>query len=290
MQYVRTHRHEKIRATIALLHPPKYFRTHGKAAPHYLLYEKGVKKEAAKMGFQIDEFAWPESEDDATRLHKVLNARGINGVLIIRARFRELEINLPWDHYCVATVENPVAGKTFLSAANHHYHTALMALRKADKLGYQRVGMTATRLDLSKIWHHMSSSFLAWQQGIPRRNWVPMRSHQSWTPGRLLEWIDRHKVDLVLSMQPEMLDWLRGAGLSVPEDIGYMSLSWSPEHPRMSGIDQNPVAIGRAAMNLLASQIAHNERGEPEIPRMLLIESRWHSGDTVRDMTGNRRG
>lgn len=79
-----------------------------------------------------------------------------------------------------------------------------------------------------------------------------------------------------------MIAWLEEAGWGVPDDIGFVSLEYYPEHGDLAGVDQKSLTIGSAAVELVVEQLYHNERGVPETPKVVLIEGRWHPGKTVR--------
>ncbi|HTL73103.1 MAG TPA: hypothetical protein VL863_07340, partial [bacterium] len=52
--------------------------------------------------------------------------------------------------------------------------------------------------------------------------------------------------------------------------------------PVDAGIDQRSSDIGRTAMEMLIKQINIGERGIPETPCRILVESRWREGASVR--------
>ncbi len=285
MNYVRSHRKTSFRANIALLHPPDRY-VQGVVNPFYQYYEQGIREQAKRLGYVVDEFELNLDPDELRRLDRILRARGIYSLMMIRDRSKKLIFDFPWQHYVVATVENPVEGVRFNSAANHHYHTATLAISKAVELGYQRIGFAASDLAESKIRQHMAGSYLSWQQMIPPERRVPLPEYHGYDQEAFLAWVKSNRVDLVMTTATVYLKWLRQAGYRVPEDIGFIDLAWYPEYGNIAGVDQKPVKIGQAAMDVLATQFMGDQRGVPESPRMLLLESVWNPGNTVRDQGG----
>jgi DNA-binding LacI/PurR family transcriptional regulator len=96
----------------------------------------------------------------------------------------------------------------------------------------------------------------------------------------LQHWLARHKPDAMLIADIEMPDLIRKLGYRIPEDIavaGTSILDISLE----AGIDQRSETIGRLAVEMLVKQINISERGEPRDPCRILVESRWHDGNSL---------
>lgn len=85
-----------------------------------------------------------------------------------------------------------------------------------------------------------------------------------------------------MSVCHSLLNWLKKAGLHVPEDIGYLTLTYYAVLGAVAGIDQNTREAGAAAVDLVIEQLFHNERGIPRKPKVVMIEGEWVDGPTVR--------
>jgi LacI family transcriptional regulator len=98
------------------------------------------------------------------------------------------------------------------------------------------------------------------------------------------EWVKRFRPDAVLGGLP--LAWLRATRLAIPREMGYADLNFDASMGDIAGVDQNPPAIGAAAVDLTVEQLYHNECGLPAIPKVVLIEGKWQPGGTVRGVVG----
>ena len=77
----------------------------------------------------------------------------------------------------------------------------------------------------------------------------------------------------MLTISSAIIPWLADIGLSRDR---FALLDWHEEdHRGLSGMDQNTTKVGAAAVELLLAQIRRNERGFPESPQTVLIESTW---------------
>ena len=86
------------------------------------------------------------------------------------------------------------------------------------------------------------------------------------------------------------LAWLQQLGYLVPSEVGFATLDWHDTGGRAAGIDQRPEALGAASVDLLTAKLHRNERGISADPKVVLIESKWVDGETVRIMPRVQRG
>ena len=84
-----------------------------------------------------------------------------------------------------------------------------------------------------------------------------------------------------MAVNPDVLRMIRGLGLKVPKDIGFALLDWHEAYGDIAGADQNSRQTGAAAVDIVVLQLRSNERGIPEHPQTVLIDSTWRDGGTV---------
>jgi len=63
-----------------------------------------------------------------------------------------------------------------------------------------------------------------------------------------------------------------------------IQLEWRAAHPEIAGMNQHNRAVGEAAVDMLVTQINHNEIGLQEFPRATLIGAAWVDGPSVRSV------
>jgi len=93
-------------------------------------------------------------------------------------------------------------------------------------------------------------------------------------------WIKTARPDVVIDGGQLAFDWLKG--MSLPQDLGYTTMSWQPDKPERAGIDQQTDVLGAAAVDLLVEQLHHNEPRSAPAPKMVMTEGLWREGSTVR--------
>jgi LacI family transcriptional regulator len=87
----------------------------------------------------------------------------------------------------------------------------------------------------------------------------------------------------VISFDSYVPDWLtRRLGLQIPQDIGLVVQDWRAQLSGFAGIYHQRPHVAAAVVDLVATQLVHNERGVPEVPRQILIPPTWVDGPSVR--------
>jgi LacI family transcriptional regulator len=96
----------------------------------------------------------------------------------------------------------------------------------------------------------------------------------------LAQWLKKHKPDALLTSLNSVPAMIKELGYNIPKDIAVAGTTIY-DVPVDAGINQNPEAIGRTAVEMLVAQIHRNERGVPEAPSRTLVESLWQDGKSL---------
>ena len=249
------------------------------------LYHEGAVARAAALGYKIEPFWALAPRTSGAALTRMLQARGIRGLVVAPVGNPGLRLDIEWEQFsCVAIGYSFPQPRLNRAAANLHEGMS-RALAECEARGYRRIGFAIPADTDDRVNHCWLATYLAWQQFIPARARLPVLRCSGMLEDALPAWLDRHRPDVVISPNTEFLKWLPSLGRRVPEDVGLVTLS-RPEHPgadkRFSGVSQNNFMIGAAAVDLVVSQIQHNETGVPVHPRVVLTDGIWADGKTLR--------
>jgi len=80
---------------------------------------------------------------------------------------------------------------------------------------------------------------------------------------------------------PEIQAWCARRRLRPGADLQLVNVNADADGP-VSGIYQDPFAIGALAARLVIDRLMQNERGVPPLPYTLLTRGRWVEGATLR--------
>jgi len=226
----------------------------------------GAQACAGRHGFGLESHWAADPELSGERLSAILEARGISGLLISTRAVTAQLAPIAWEKF--ALVRIGLSQRTL-----HQSRTIREAARRMALRGHRRIGLTLTSWQNEASDQNWLGGFLAWQSNLPRRQQVPVHLEATFTRESICAWQRRTKPDAVLTVNSRIIPWLAPGGLTPDR---FALLDWHAEdHSGLAGMDQNIPKVGAAAVELLLAQIRHNERGFPEHPQTVLIESTW---------------
>jgi DNA-binding LacI/PurR family transcriptional regulator len=286
MVQLRANRTKSFAATLALLNgnrDPEAFRKH----PTVPRYVEGCRRRALQLGYTLDEFWLHDPRLDGERLNRILHTRGIRGVIVaglmhenhLPARFLPTWQNFP----CVVTGVRTRDPSLSFASTDQHMLT-LRAVENVLRLGYQRPALVLDHVIDRLIEGRFTSGMLIGQQNLPAtRRLRPFYKVKEAHQNRALfhEWFVREKPDVILTLYHDVMHWLKGMHIRVPEDIGVVQLEWREDHPELAGMNQHNDVTGEAAAEMVISMIYNGECGIPVFPRATFIDSTWVNGKTV---------
>jgi LacI family transcriptional regulator len=248
---------------------------------------ESAKKRADELGYQLEEFWIKEPGITGRRATRILQSRGIKGLVIAPLPHQIGHLSLDWSKFSSATVGFGLAGPHLNQACNAHHHTITLALRHLRHCGYQRIGLAVPPYSNRYVNGSYSAFYLLHENYLPAKNRIPMFCErgpkENYTQENFKIWLKKHQPDAIVGMGPLVHDWSKNLGLCVPRDLGIANLDVLSRESGWSGIDGNHQIVGAAAVDLVVEQLQRNELGIPATPRTIFIEGIWVEGKTVRN-------
>jgi LacI family transcriptional regulator len=252
-------------------------------------FRRGIREHAGRAGFGVDAFWTAGPGRHPRRLRQILQARNIRGVIVTvtvdsRPLFADHREFL--DEFCLVAVGAGRSDPPLHRASNNQFQTALHAVESAFALGYRRPGLVLwDKLD-RLLDRRFSAGFLAGvhdmaESAAQRVAPLLLDSPDARAVGL---WLRAEKPDVVITDQTEMAAWVREMRVKVPEELGLMHLDWGPHLVEWGGVQQNSRAVGAAAADLVINQTVNNELGAPEKPKLVLIDSEFVWGPSLRPL------
>jgi len=248
----------------------------------------GARERAESFGFGITEFTLGSRGMTGRRLGEILTTRGITGVLLAAFPAQPHEVSLPWDDFVYVQVGHcSIKVPRLDCVVSDHTEAVTMAARKILESGRRRIGLAIERYQDEITDGRWSLGYAGLRASLPLLEDVPPLLPPEMNARVFLDWVDRHKVDCVLTLstfhnqENAMGTWLAARRGRAARDVGLVSLDVT-SHPDWSGVEQHPEEIGRAAIDLLFSKLQAGERGVPHLPRTLQVHGHWHDGRTLR--------
>lgn len=259
-------------------------------APAFAEFRRGIRERADQNGYGVEEFWADEPGVPLGRLRQILHARSIKGILVATARdARPLFLGHSefFHEFCFASVGAERTDPVLPRAANNFFRTARAAVDAAIRLGYRRPGLVVDdRLDVL-LERRLSSGFAAAVRDraaiLPSGAVAPLVS-ASIDAIEFARWLKAEKPDVVITEQTAVMEWARDLKVSVPDELGLLHLDWNPQLRDWAGMQQNSGLVGAAAADLLIGQLVNNETGVPDYPKLVVVDSDFVGGPSVREV------
>jgi len=248
---------------------------------HQRAFFVGARERAFALGYRLEEFWANEPGLSPRRLEHILFSRGIEALLLMPygPGFAGLEID--YSRFSVAAIGRSQADQLFHRVCQNHYRAVELALRHVQQAGYGRIGMVLSEVLDRRAGRRYSSAFLQHLHTTRPAARVPLFESMEWDEKRFLRWYRRHHPDVILATSKVVRQRLEAVGIHAPRDVGFVNLDLIAPGDRSSGVDQNYGRIGAAAVDLLAEQVNHHEKGLSPFPKTVLIDGYWQNGDSL---------
>jgi DNA-binding LacI/PurR family transcriptional regulator len=252
----------------------------------FQLYFQSAKARAKELGFGVDVFNLADYGFGRRAIQLVLASRNISGLLVGPLQNPLAHIDLDWSRYSAVRIGYSMLDTVLHTVMNSQYRSAYMAVENLFRLGYRRVGY-ASHNDQRCGGHFLGGYLSACRslglEALPVLDVDPdaHRQEDARRPHQVRSWLKSVKPEAVVAPDYWIPDFERW-GYSVPGDLGVASLAVTASMPAISGMNQNPCGVGRAAVDLLVSLMERRETGVPATPMHLLVDGWWNAGTTVR--------
>jgi len=282
MSYLRTAKPHCPRSVIGFLHCMRE-RAPWKHDQRFSKFYTSATQRCETLGYKLDEFWVNEPGMSPRRLERILNSRGIEGVLLTPLLQGGSYAALSFAQLAVVAIGYSVLKPQVNRVSANHFHATSLALENVEARGYRNPGLYIRKYVDETYGHQIAAAFRYHEYRFARssKSW-PSLIAGDMDKNEFLQWVDAKKPDVVLGPSLAQLEWLKEAGYRVPEDIGYVNLSRLEEDAGCAGIILNYEGVATAAVDLLVTHINHGQKGIPKVPFSLQIEGEWMSGRTIK--------
>lgn len=244
---------------------------------------RGAEKRAIELGYTLQLFWAKEEGVSGKRFTQILRARGIRGLILAPFEHNDDAIGLDWKHFSVVTISRPSRYTAFHHVVQNHYMDLLKCWEKLVERGYQRVGLVLQD-EIASRWSYQweAAHLVSLKQYDSDKDSIPTLRVSS--PNEISEirrWLRKYRPQAVISRCNYFLEAAKAEGISVPQDLGYVSLDTSEDAPNAVGIHYRRDALGAAAVDVLNSLLHRNHTGPLDISVGTQIDGDWQEGDTL---------
>lgn len=250
---------------------------------------EGAAARALSAGYRLDHFWLGDADGHASRLSDIISARGINGVVIAPLPSPR-SLALDWSQFSAVAVAYSLLAPRLHRASDNHVASARTAVTALSAGGHRRIGLALSHNQDRRVTGLWTAGYLLQMFDDARADFTAIHRPAELAEEPFLNWVKRHDLDAVLGADSRVVSWLQKSGRKVPDDVAYADLDLEAADGSTAGIFQDAEGIGASAFDLLAGQLLRHERGIPDNPKLILIESKWTNGRTAPSVTAQEIG
>ncbi len=278
---IRTARAESFQGTIAAIELSEADDTQPMLFHREIL--KGAEKRAAELGFNIEIF-WIGAGEKALRLPRlqgVLEARGINGILILPLDIAQDMSEFDFSNFSAVQMDHCLIEPQINTILPDHYISMVHTLENLKRFNYQRIGLYVGGRRDRRIKNKWSAAFQSFMQHYASYENNEPYVRETFDEKSFLDWFEKTRCEVIISDKQIIIEWLKQEGYRVPEDVGFFRLNHTERTAPCAGLNLNPQRLGVAAVETLVGQIHRLEKGVPEYVKTTTIEATWVDGPTL---------
>lgn len=282
--HIRASKQKKLQAQLAYL-CHKQIRSPSRLSHSTPIFEEefflGANQRAESLGYSLERIQLNLKDVTSGRLNRMLISRGIMGLIVWRHPIKPVEWNLDWNRFAVCTMGVSLDAWDFHTVECDRQRGMVDLVKNIQARGYRRPGLVMLK-DQDRAHNHIQRSVVSnWQIQLPSEDQVPHLIDNDLRREGFLKWLNQYDPDVVIAGRDNVLDWILESGRSVPMDIGFARPQIT-ERKELSGVQYDHLAMGRAAVDVVAGQISSNERGTPVVSQSVLMAGRWQPGTSLR--------
>lgn len=237
---------------------------------------EGAKERASTLGYKLDTFWFGTEYKDSKSLNRVLNARGIQGLILGAFDYYNEPFELDWELFSAVKI-NPLPKQLSYDTVFCNQIDAVgMAISELKRLGIKRIGLAVSEFEEVHKQFTFAAGYFANRREIEPEDWIQPYYFQHGpdygedvTAGTL-EWARENKVQALVSNWNSMEDVVRQL-VEEGQDCRFVPLDANEKTVKYGGINQDHRENGRRAIDMLVGQIKTFRRGPETSPCTTLV-------------------
>lgn len=241
----------------------------------------GIEDRAWKFGYKAELFKVGSEQSAPADLEDILQARGIQGLLILPSAGFPDCLRLNWHRYAAVYLDYSIDWPLLHSVCPDHYRSMTDLLRELHARGYRRPGLCVDASLNERFQFRWEGAFLAQQQHLPEVNSIPPLRLKKVNEAEFSAWFKRYLPDVVLGHFPEVIPWMEDCGGKIPGTHGFVCLNHLCAPVECAAIDFQPASLGARATEIVITHLLHGTFGVPNQALLTTLPAKFIEGKTL---------
>lgn len=261
------------------------------------LYES-ARTRAEELSYRLDELSISDPRLTPNRIHGILEARGIQGILVPPLPDGVHALPIDWNRFASVAITHSLTEPILHRVTPNQYQNMLIALKGLKERGYRRIGLMTTKDFSLRVNDTYLGAYFAFQYRVFPQTSLPILDAEGDPEKEFDQWFEMNRPDAIVGILPGYVKILDRRGLLEGDSsIGFVSLGGAFDEPRhrlhqkVSYICQNASDVARSGIDLLIAQIERREQGVPDVANFVQISGQWMDKSTTpnRNNSGSDR-
>ncbi len=247
-------------------------------------YFEGASRQAKNYGYNIEVFHLHDEGMTPAKMARIFRSRNVSGILLCPQPLPNTRLAFPWERFSVVNFGYSLSHPQFHTTASTQFRAMTETMRQLYSLGYKRIGFACSLLTDKRTDHNYLAGYFVEKYLNEEKIDIPPFDEEVASASTFLKWYTRYHLDAIVTNNPRILGIIRQTGLQVPKDLGVACPTLPPPASNssgLSGIYENSVEVGKAAVDFLVAKLQHGERGIPEQPYYIHVPGIWMPGRTL---------
>jgi DNA-binding LacI/PurR family transcriptional regulator len=253
--------------------------------PYARVLVEAVEKRAASLGYSVDVISMEDPKVSPRQHARILAYRGIRGLIIppFPPGSEGAGLDLDAENFAMVAVGYSQGMEAVHRVAHDQFGLARSIFERAVERGYRRIGLRMQESFGERVGHFYTAAFFEVMHERNPKNLHPkfILLEEDMGPECLLSWVEKNKLDCLVTQNIKDYEYLADVGYRIPEQIGMVQLAYLDSPHRIAGMLHAPAPLGNAAVELLTSLVQRNEVGAPTVPKTVLLPCEWMEGKTL---------
>lgn len=274
---------KKFSETIALVNgnQDEFALTNHPTLPRYC---EGIREEAARLGYSINEFWLHRPRLTGESFSRMLRSRGIRGGIILGHSFGNVfppSFKCVWKNFYFVSAGIKTHDPNLEMVSADHYAIAYHAMLNAIQKGYKRIALIIDEYIDNLVDGRFVAGFLRAQMGLPTENKIPpfTESLPDGDTKNLDAYLQKYNPDAILYLLDRTRKSLENSAVFKHKKIAMIQLerrNTNIDIPNWIGMEQNNDIVGKVAMRRLADMLSRTSAVVGENANVLtLIPPSW---------------